>query len=52
MSFAAGNFICIAASDLIPEVKHDQRLGNNLIHLGAFVGDTAVIVVTRVLLEG
>jgi zinc and cadmium transporter len=52
LSFAAGNFIYIAASDLIPEVKHDQRLQNNLIHFGAFVGGIAVIVVTRVLLEG
>jgi zinc and cadmium transporter len=52
LSFAAGNFIYIAASDLIPEVKHDQRLRNNLVHFGAFVGGISVIVVTRVLLEG
>ena len=52
LSFAAGNFIYIAASDLIPEVKHDRRLRNNLIHFAAFVGGIGVIVVTRVLLEG
>jgi zinc and cadmium transporter len=51
LSFAAGNFIYIAASDLIPEVKHDQRLRNNLIHFVAFVGGISVIVITRVLLE-
>jgi zinc and cadmium transporter len=51
LSFAAGNFIYIAASDLIPEVKHDRRLRNNVIHFGAFVGGIAVIALTRVLLE-
>jgi zinc and cadmium transporter len=51
LSFAAGNFIYIAASDLIPEVKHDRRMRNNLIHFIAFVGGISVIVLTRVLLE-
>jgi zinc and cadmium transporter len=51
LSFAAGNFIYIAASDLIPEVTHDRRLLNNLIHFGAFVGGIALIVLPRVLLE-
>jgi zinc and cadmium transporter len=51
LSFAAGNFIYIAASDLIPEVKHDQRLRNNLVHFGAFVAGIALIVLTRMLLE-
>jgi zinc and cadmium transporter len=52
LSFAAGNFIYIAASDLIPEVKHDRRLRNNLIHFCAFVGGISVIALTRALLEG
>lgn len=52
LSFAAGNFIYIAASDLIPEVKHDRRLRNNLIHFAAFVGGISLIVLTRVLFEG
>lgn len=47
LSFAAGNFIYIAASDLIPEVKHDRLLRNNLIHFSAFLGGVAIIVVTR-----
>lgn len=36
--FAAGNFIYIAASDLVPEVnKHgDASIGNNIIHLASF----------------
>lgn len=37
LSFAAGDFIYIAASDLVPEVKHDRRLRNNLVHFAAFV---------------
>jgi hypothetical protein len=36
---------------LIPEVTHDQRLRNNLVHFGAFVGGIALIVLTGVLLE-
>jgi zinc and cadmium transporter len=49
LSFAAGNFIYIAASDLIPEVKHDRLLHNNLVHFVAFIGGIAVIVGTRIL---
>lgn len=51
LSFAAGNFIYIAASDLIPEVKHDRHLHNNLLHFGAFVAGISVILVTRALLD-
>jgi zinc and cadmium transporter len=52
LSFAAGNFIYIAASDLIPEVKQDRRLRNNLIHFAAFLGGIAVILATRILIGG
>jgi zinc and cadmium transporter len=51
LSFAAGNFLYIAASDLIPEIKHDRRLPNNLVHFGAFLSGMLVILATRVLLE-
>ena len=47
LSFAAGNFLYIAASDLIPEVKHDRRLQNNLVHFAAFVSGIGVILATR-----
>jgi len=46
VSFAAWNFISIAASDLIPEVKHGRLLPNNLVQ---FAGGVVVILVTRVL---
>lgn len=49
LPFAAGNFIYIAASDLIPEVKHETDLGKNLIHFTAFIAGIAVILVTRLL---
>jgi zinc and cadmium transporter len=51
LSFAAGNFLYIAASDLIPEVKHDRRLGNNLVHFAAFLAGIGVILVTRALVH-
>ncbi|MGQ9680640.1 MAG: ZIP family metal transporter [Candidatus Bathyarchaeia archaeon] len=37
LSFAAGNFIYIAASDLIPEIKHGIRVGRNLAHFFTFL---------------
>jgi zinc and cadmium transporter len=36
--FAAGNFVYISASDLIPEIKQGHRLGTALLHLGCFSG--------------
>jgi zinc and cadmium transporter len=49
LSFAAGNFIYIAASDLIPEVKHDRHLAKNLVHFTAFIAGVSVIALTRAL---
>ncbi len=37
LPFAAGNFIYIAASDLIPEVKHRDNIKQNIIHFITFV---------------
>jgi hypothetical protein len=37
----------IAASDLIPEVKHDRRLQNNIVHFAAFASGVGLILVTR-----
>lgn len=37
LPFAAGNFIYIAASDLIPEIKHGTGIKNNLIHFSFFI---------------
>ncbi|MGE0813324.1 MAG: ZIP family metal transporter [Vicinamibacterales bacterium] len=48
LSFAAGNFVYVAASDLIPEVKHDRVMRNNVVHVVAFTAGMALIYVTRV----
>jgi zinc and cadmium transporter len=37
MLFGAGNFIYIAASDLIPEIKQQDRLGRVGVHFGFFI---------------
>ncbi len=37
LPFAAGNFIYIAASDLIPEIKHKVNLKKSLIHFFIFL---------------
>ncbi|MFP4045841.1 MAG: ZIP family metal transporter [Candidatus Aenigmatarchaeota archaeon] len=37
LPFAAGNFIYIASSDLIPEIKHSEDLKKSLIHFLVFL---------------
>jgi zinc and cadmium transporter len=37
LPFAAGNFIYIASSDLIPEIKHGCSVKNNIIHFISFI---------------
>ena len=51
LPFAAGNFIYIAAADLIPEVKENTSLYRNTIHLIAFLAGLSALLATRVLLE-
>ncbi len=45
LPFAAGNFIYIAASDLIPEVKHAENIKTNLVHYTSFLLGIAIIFV-------
>jgi zinc and cadmium transporter len=47
MPFAAGNFIYIGASDLIPEVKKHDNLSANLVHFIAFVVAILLMLVAR-----
>ena len=49
--FAAGNFLYIAAADLIPEVKHSSKLSENIIHLIAFIAGLVLLFVMRGLLN-
>lgn len=51
LPFAAGNFIYIAAADLIPEVKHHASSTQNLIHFLAFAAGLGCLLVTRLVLE-
>lgn len=37
LPFAAGNFIYIAASDLIPEIKHNENVKQNILHFIFFL---------------
>ena len=47
LPFAAGNFIYIAASDLIPEIKHETNIKNNLIHFITFIFGILLILAVR-----
>lgn len=50
LPLAAGNFLYIAASDLVPEVKGDHGMRDNLIHLTAFVTGLGFLYALAVLL--
>ena len=43
LPFAAGNFIYIASSDLIPEIKHNKSIWKNIIHFLIFVSGILLI---------
>ena len=43
LPFAAGNFIYIAASDLIPEIKNHDQAGRNILHFLAFISGIALM---------
>ncbi|HEX6104685.1 MAG TPA: ZIP family metal transporter [Gemmatimonadales bacterium] len=51
LPFAAGNFIYIAASDLVPEVKQDRDWRVNLLHFAGLTSGIALLYLLRVLLE-
>jgi zinc and cadmium transporter len=47
--FAAGNFIYIGASDLVPEVNKHDNVKANVVHFAAFVTGLALMGGIRVL---
>lgn len=47
LPFAAGNFIYISSSDLIPEIKHGRVLKNNIIHFIVFLVGIYVVWLAR-----
>jgi zinc and cadmium transporter len=49
--FAAGNFLYIGASDLVPEVKTHQDLKTNSIHFLAFILGVALLLVAALAVD-
>lgn len=50
--FAAGNFIYIGASDLIPEVNKHESFSRNILHFCCFCIGILVLLVLRILFNG
>lgn len=48
LPLAAGNFIYIAASDLVPEVNRNDSIRHNLLHLAAFSSGLGLLLALRV----
>ena len=51
LPFAAGNFIYIAAADLIPEIKHEESGSLNVIHFLSFLTGMALLLAIRLAFE-
>lgn len=51
LPFAAGNFIYIAAADLIPEIKHEEYARLNIVHFLAFLFGIGLLWVVRLAFE-
>jgi len=47
LPFAAGNFIYIAAADLIPEIKHTTNLRRSVMHFGAFMAGLGIMLAIK-----
>ena len=47
LPFAAGNFIYIAAADLIPEIKHQVSLSRSIIHFVVFAIGIAIMLAVK-----
>jgi zinc transporter ZupT len=50
--FAAGNFLYIAGSDLIPEVKHFHGIRANFTHFFSFTAGLGLLLVIRIAYKG
>lgn len=49
--FAAGNFLYIGASDLVPEVNKHHDLKRNAVHLLAFVLGLVLLLFVKIVTE-
>jgi zinc and cadmium transporter len=52
LPFAAGNFIYIGASDLVPQINKPVSLVQNGIHFVSFAGGILLLLVLRIMFEG
>jgi zinc and cadmium transporter len=51
VAFAAGSFLYIGASDLVPEVNENRDVSANVIHFGSFVAGIALLWAIRIALR-
>ena len=51
LPFAAGNFIYIAAADLIPEIKHEESARLNALHFLSFIAGILLLLGVRFAFE-
>jgi len=49
LPFAAGHFIYIASSDLIPEIKHKENLKKSLIHFAVFLIGIGLMLAMKII---
>ena len=49
LPFAAGNFIYIAAADLIPEIKHAVSFRRSLVHFFVFIVGIGVMLLVKLI---
>lgn len=49
LPFAAGNFIYIAAADLIPEIKHSVSLRRSVVHFCVFLAGIGVMLLVKLI---
>ncbi len=52
LPFAAGNFIYIAGSDLVPELHKEPKLSKAMLAFAVFVGGLILMAVLKIVLEG
>lgn len=50
LPFAAGNFIYIACSDIIPEIKSKTTIGKSVFYFSAFLAGIVIMFLTKILL--
>jgi zinc and cadmium transporter len=52
LSFAAGNFVYIASSDLIPEIKDERDVHRSILHFSIFLAGIGLMFGVRLLRHG